>query len=239
MAYENDPPEFTGRDRKVAADPKRAAPVASKSITAIAPPVEPAPAAVEKPGSHKKFAVVGPAKDYAAAMASTIFAREELQAATIALRIAEKAEGACLADFYLLNKPISSDQLIRNHLAASLAERAKRVEAGLDPEARAAAAPVVRSKLDQAARDRGRDRLSYKVASAYNSRETPPGSKSAAADFADDDDDDDFVGKEKRTLPPTLTLKQLREGNFPRTSYVVVPQLTRPVVPPGGSTFLG
>jgi AAA domain/Bifunctional DNA primase/polymerase, N-terminal len=68
-----------------------------------------------------------------------------------------------------------------------------------------------------------RDRLSYKVASAYKSRQNTQGSDSAEADFADDpvDDDDDFVRKEKRTLPPTLTLKELREGNFPRTVYTV------------------
>jgi AAA domain/Bifunctional DNA primase/polymerase, N-terminal len=69
-----------------------------------------------------------------------------------------------------------------------------------------------------------KDRLSYKVASAYKSRQKPPGSDSAEADFADDpiEDDDDLVREEKRRrLPKSLSLRELMTGEFPRTSYTV------------------
>jgi hypothetical protein len=71
-----------------------------------------------------------------------------------------------------------------------------------------------------------KDRLSYKVASAYKSRQKPPGSDSAEAEFgADpiepDTDDDELVTEKKRKLPKALSLKELMAGDFPRTSYTV------------------
>jgi hypothetical protein len=71
------------------------------------------------------------------------------------------------------------------------------------------------------------NRLSTKVNSAYNSRQKPPGSDSAVADFADDpiedDDADDFVreDKPKRKLPPTVSISELMTGTFLRTKYTV------------------
>jgi hypothetical protein len=70
-----------------------------------------------------------------------------------------------------------------------------------------------------------KDRLSYKVASAYKSRLKPPGSDSAEAEFGADPlpdaDDDLIVNTPKRQLPNALSLKELMEGDFPRTSYTV------------------
>jgi len=108
-----------------------------------------------KKASHPKHAKLRPRREWEKAVAETIDARAELQAATAAHRRAEIAEGNALADFMSLCKPPSQLDVTRAHLARSQAERAKRAEAGLDPDARAV--PVVnRSKIDQHALARGK-----------------------------------------------------------------------------------
>jgi hypothetical protein len=129
----NDPEEFIGSDRSV-----RAEPVPNK-----------------KPGSHLKHAVLRPRREWEKCQAETIDARAELQAAAVALRSAEKSEGSALADWIKLNPAPSQLDVTREFLAGQQAERIKRVEAGLDPDAKAA--PVIsKSPLDQHALNRGK-----------------------------------------------------------------------------------
>jgi hypothetical protein len=80
-----------------------------------------------------------------------------------------------------------------------------------------------------------KDRLSTKVESAYKSRQKPPGSDSAAAEFGADPiepdaDDDLIVSTPKRELPKALSLEELLAGDFPRTSYSVADLVMQGVV---------
>jgi hypothetical protein len=159
-SHDNDPPEFTGRDRTVKADPPKTsrAPAVATVAPAVAPLAAPvATTVVEpvKPISHPKHAIVRPRKDWEAAMAETQAARQELVAAASELKIAEHAEGAALVDWLALNKAPTPDAVYREHVARSQRDRAAAVAAGKNPDA--TAAPVVnRSPIDQHALNRGK-----------------------------------------------------------------------------------
>ncbi|MCU1340543.1 MAG: hypothetical protein JWO19_6124 [Bryobacterales bacterium] len=112
-------------------------------------------AAPKKPGSHSKIAHLRPKVNYEKAQAETADARAELQAASSALRTAEKMEGSALADWIKLNPAPSADEVTRQFLAGQQATRAARVEQGLDPDTRAV--PVIsKSPIDQFAAARGK-----------------------------------------------------------------------------------
>jgi hypothetical protein len=165
-AHDNDPPEFIGSDRAVKADhipsraprvavapPPLAAPVATY-MDAPQPTAEHRPA--EKQPSHLTHAVVRPRKNWEAAQSETVAARSELVAATSELKIAEHAYGDALADWLALNKPPTQEEVYREHVARSQADRAAAVVAGRNPDATVAAPVINKSPIDQFALARGK-----------------------------------------------------------------------------------
>ena len=176
MAYHDDPPEYTGTSRKIAADPKptksappapvaKAAPVAQpqshEAVAALAEmlgePAPPAPVAVPEPvkKSHPKVAIVRPRKEWEAAKLETAAARVELIAAEKALRVAEHAEGEALNAWNALNRP-DPDAVLRAYLARETQMRADNVAAGLPANQRGEVQAPSQWPIEQVARARGR-----------------------------------------------------------------------------------
>jgi hypothetical protein len=174
MAYEFDPPEMIGdRDSTIKADHvppaspaglRRAAPATPGVAHPIAPAptvgagaVASSPTVGEHPGSHPKIAHLRPKVEYEKAVIDLADARLELNASHIALRTAEKAEGACLAEWISLNpNPLNPNRLLRDNAVSSLATRHAAAAAGLDPNAGSTQTANPRSPIDRAALARGR-----------------------------------------------------------------------------------
>lgn len=130
----DDPIEHVGTSSKG----ERADPVPSKRK--VAPPVAViAPLAEElaeptKPNTHKKFAVVRPAKEYEAAQQETRDAQAEQVLANRELADAEKDESRALGVWLSLQPKVSADDLLMDYAKNSVAQRAANVAAGLPPE---------------------------------------------------------------------------------------------------------
>jgi hypothetical protein len=151
MAFEDDPVEMIGDENsKIRAEPVRA-------VNRAAPPapIEPAPVAEKKPGSHPKVAIRGPRIAFEQSEQELIEARAELVAAQADLRIKEKAEGASLVEWIKLNPAPSQDAVFRSMIAAETAAKLARVAAGL-PLVTAAIPTHNRSPIDTVAANRGR-----------------------------------------------------------------------------------
>lgn len=178
MAYESDPPEFIGTDRKIAADPKpttrapapkpKPAPAVSALVAEthearaalaelLGDAIPPAPAPVEpvKKPSHPKVAIVRPRKEWEAAKLETAAARAELIVAEKALRVAEHAEGEALNAWNALNRP-DPDAVLRAYLARETQMRADNVAAGLPANQRGEVQAPSQWPIEQVARARGR-----------------------------------------------------------------------------------
>ena len=182
MAYESDPPEFIGADRKIAADPKpttrapapkpKPAPAVSTLVAethearaalaellgdAIPPAPVPVAAPVVEPvkKSHPKVAIARPRKEYEAAKLETAAARAELIVAEKALRVAEHAEGEALNAWNALNRP-DPDAVLRAYLARETQMRADNVAAGLPANQRGEVQAPSQWPIEQVARARGR-----------------------------------------------------------------------------------
>jgi hypothetical protein len=143
MAYENDPPEFTGTAPGISADPiQRGAPDRVKK-----------PKLGIFPG---KVATGNPSDDHKAAVQETFDARAALIQIQNQHRAAEEAEGVAVIDWMRLNRP-SADSVTREYLAREGAMRQENCLAGRDPNYRGEA-PEASSQwpIQQAARARGR-----------------------------------------------------------------------------------
>lgn len=144
MAYENDPPEFTGTTRSIPADPVRKTQAATAATTA-------------KPGSHAKVAIVAPRKAWLAATQETADARSALIQITASHRAAENAESDAMTAWmaHPLNRP-NPDAVTRAYLAREGAMREANVKAGLPANHRGPVAATNRAPIEQAAIARGR-----------------------------------------------------------------------------------
>jgi hypothetical protein len=172
MAYHDDPPEYTGTSRKIAADPKPTksappAPVAKPAPVAethearaalaelLGDAIPPAPVEPVKKPSHPKVAIVRPRNEWEAAKLETAAARVELIAAEKALRVAEHNEGEALNAWNALNRP-DPDAVLRAYLARETQMRADNVAAGLPANQRGEAQAPSQWPIEQVARARGR-----------------------------------------------------------------------------------
>jgi hypothetical protein len=129
MTY-SDPEEFIGTSQQIKADAKSrktvAAPVVKPLAEELASPAPP----ITKPGSHAKHAIARPKAEYERAVVGTEQARLEYNAASIAYKHAEKAEGEALAHWIALNPPPSADAVYRAHVQRETDEKLARVARG-------------------------------------------------------------------------------------------------------------
>jgi hypothetical protein len=116
-----------------------------------------------KPTSHKKYAVVGPEREWRKAEADTLAAQDELRAATSHAQRCQKLVGSAMAELLSIAPPPSADDVHRAAIAREQAVRIERVAKGLPAEEKQPA-PVAQTPLDQLYANRGKsnDRLSRK-----------------------------------------------------------------------------
>lgn len=138
MAYEDDPPEFTGKEQKIKADPK------GKRAASGVPPV-----AVYNPPkegeSHPKHARLAPGQRLDAAEAGLNQSNAELQNATAHLRSCELAEADALEAFIKACPGPTYDEINHQRLVAEQAAKVERVSQGLpavEPKKIAARSPI-------------------------------------------------------------------------------------------------
>lgn len=150
----DDPQEFVGRDHTIKADP-----IKSNASTPVAVPALAAELARPEPkkpaGSHPKFAIERPRKNFEAAKLETEAARVAYRVATDEFKSAEKAEGVAVAEWITLNPPPDADTVYRAHVKRDLDARAARVAQGLPPVG-PPKVPANRSRIDTLAAQRPR-----------------------------------------------------------------------------------
>jgi hypothetical protein len=146
MAYEDDPPEFTGTEPQVKADPK-----GNARLKTGTPAVYNRPAKGE---AHPKIARKAVADRLNDAEQALNLAQLELQAAAANLRSCEAIEAAAESAFVRAMPAPSQDQVHREMLAKETASKLARVSRGLP----AVEAPKItaRSPVDIAAANRPR-----------------------------------------------------------------------------------